>query len=943
VVDLFYYDQEEFQFHDGRLLLRGNNGTGKSKVLALTVPFLLDGELAAHRVEPDGDRAKRMEWNLLLGGKHPHNERLGYSWLEFGRITEHGAEYRTIGCGLKAVAGKGIAKHWFFLTSARVGGELSLVSPTRVALTREKLKDALDGTGTVYDTASDYRRAVDEALFGLGTHRYEALVNLLIQLRQPQLSKKPDEKLLSRALTTALPPLDATLVTTVANAFRGLDEERAQLSALAEARIAADAFLHHYRRYARIAAKRWAEPPRLTHSRYERLGADLREAEAVYQKADTEFIEVTARLDELDSDRARLESRRTALHDSPAMRDAKALTDAGNEAERLRRFASSRVDDRDEADRTVARRERDLVTAQQRAADDQRMYDRADADAGQAADTAGVSDGHATVLTALADDASPYPTAVRAGGGLVDSRSAAVDQLHRLLVATEAAERELRTARGTVDRITGEQQAAAVRILAGESRVSNEITTLATAYSTYLGGATYLRVPDSDAVLAAVDAWADTVDGPNPGAAALDDVLRAVTAEVARQQAAVEARTAAARQQRAAVRDEIDRLERGGHDVPPLSDTREVSARENRPGAPLWKVVDFAASVPDDHRAGIEAGLQAAGILDAWLTPTGELRDGLTDDVLVVPGEAVVDGGLTAVLRPAVDRGDPLAAVLADDVVAAALAGIGLRSGPATWVAVDGRFGIGVLSGSWHKDAAVYIGEGAREAARRARLAELRTELAVLDARLGELAAETVELAARQDAIGAEYQARPTDTALREAHLALAGEHQAKRDVDERLREAEEERLLRAATHRETSDAAVEFAGDVGLPAEMSLLADVRAALGDYRVALAALWPARRTIDRAREGVDAADEELRTAAERRELLRDAALGATAAADVAEERHRVLVETAGAAVDEVVPEARVCRRGPQSQRRPDEAGSGGRAAGDRGARDGERPP
>ena len=69
LIDLFYYDVEEFHFHGGSLLLRGNNGTGKSKVLALTMPFLLDGELAPHRVEPDGDRAKRMEWNLLLGGR----------------------------------------------------------------------------------------------------------------------------------------------------------------------------------------------------------------------------------------------------------------------------------------------------------------------------------------------------------------------------------------------------------------------------------------------------------------------------------------------------------------------------------------------------------------------------------------------------------------------------------------------------------------------------------------------------------------------------------------------------------------------------------------------------------------------------------------------------------------------------------------------------------
>jgi hypothetical protein len=54
-------------------------------VLALTLPFLLDGEVSAHRLEPDGDPAKRMEWNLLLGR---HDDRLGYTWIEFGRLDD---------------------------------------------------------------------------------------------------------------------------------------------------------------------------------------------------------------------------------------------------------------------------------------------------------------------------------------------------------------------------------------------------------------------------------------------------------------------------------------------------------------------------------------------------------------------------------------------------------------------------------------------------------------------------------------------------------------------------------------------------------------------------------------------------------------------------------------------------------------------------------------
>ncbi len=37
LVELFHYDSEEFWFRDGHLLLRGNNGTGKSKVLSLSL------------------------------------------------------------------------------------------------------------------------------------------------------------------------------------------------------------------------------------------------------------------------------------------------------------------------------------------------------------------------------------------------------------------------------------------------------------------------------------------------------------------------------------------------------------------------------------------------------------------------------------------------------------------------------------------------------------------------------------------------------------------------------------------------------------------------------------------------------------------------------------------------------------------------------------------
>jgi len=88
LVEMFHYDSEEFWFRDGHLLLRGNNGTGKSKVLSLTLPFLLDAQLKSSRIEPDGDSGKKMSWNLLMNS---YDRRTGYAWIEFGRRGDDGS------------------------------------------------------------------------------------------------------------------------------------------------------------------------------------------------------------------------------------------------------------------------------------------------------------------------------------------------------------------------------------------------------------------------------------------------------------------------------------------------------------------------------------------------------------------------------------------------------------------------------------------------------------------------------------------------------------------------------------------------------------------------------------------------------------------------------------------------------------------------------------
>jgi uncharacterized protein (TIGR02680 family) len=915
---MFHYDQEEFWFHDGRLLLRGNNGTGKSKVLALTLPFLLDGDLAPHRVEPDGDRQKRMEWNLLLGGKHPSPERLGYTWLEFGRRSADGTEeFRTIGCGLKAVAGRGIARHWFFVTSQRPGAELQLLPDSRVPLTREKLREEIGKHGFVYDRAADYRRAVDEHLFGLGPHRYEALVNLLVQLRQPQLSKKPDEKLLSRALTEALPPLSPGLVTTVAEAFRGLDEERDALRSLAEAQEAATAFLGHYRRYAKVAAKRKAAGPRLTHSRYEQLGRDLAAADEAFRTAQDALDEAQQELMRLEEQRTELEARRDALQADPAMRDAERLEQLRQDADRKENAAGVHEADRDRHTGQVRRYADKAAQSGHRAGTGRDKLARALREAATTAADARCAPPHQAAVAAYLDAAEApaediLARARREAQAIADRQARAVAQLGLLLADVARMRGQLRAAQEAEGRLSAEVQAAADRVTAADLAIEERMGLILNGYRLYLSGLAELRVTDPDELIAALGSWGLTGEGANPAVAIIDDAVRVAGAELGQLAGALSSQRTRHVTRAGELAEEIGWLRAGGHDAPPAPHTRAPGIRDGCPGAALWKVTDFAPGLADDERAGLEAALEAAGILDALVTPDGNLVDG---DVVVVSGLAPVAGeSCASLLVPAIDVADPQASVLDEVSVTSVLRAIGREPATgrepgtagtgATWVTTDGRWSNGVLSGAWRKEQAGYIGEGAREAARRVRIERLELELDSERAAIEGLEADLADIATRQNRLADEHRSVPPDDGVREAHTKAAERREQLTQARVDHAEAVAELRRRQAELVAAQLRAAEFATDVGLPADTEELAAVRDGLGTYRVALAALWPAAEAAHSAIRAAADAETEL---AGSRQLLFEAserAAEAREAAGTAATTYQELLATVGTAVEEL---------------------------------------
>jgi len=847
LVELYHYDAEEFWFRDGHLLLRGNNGTGKSKVLSLTLPFLLDANLASVRLEPDGDRGKRMDWNLLMGNRH--ERRVGYAWVEFGRLDDAGEVLIfTLGCGLRAVVGRTRVESWYFVTAQRPGEDLWLTTPERTALSCERLIEALGSRGQVFETAQTYRRAVDERLFRLGAERYGALIDTLIQLRQPQLSKQPDEKRLSAALTEALPPLDRATLDDVAEAMNQLDDFRRELEELDAMCKAVNAFERRYRRYAQVASRRRAAVLRRAQTLHDHTSRDLNAAEQELREVQAEVARVRMMLTELEArlieDRARL----GALKEDPVNRDANRLDRARTETDKAR-LDHDGAETRLAADRE--RLERESVGAAQRRED--AALSRASLagnqeHAARLASETGLQAVHARELSELdlPDGVANEPTGF-AERMQRELRAAALARAEQVQFIRKRV-REFEQAR-LVQRQTQETRraraddfdAASTAVAEALQSQRQAASSLVADWRGHAGALRILRLADAEQSLANLEDWVETGAGFNPMHAALENARREQEQALAAREAELLRRRRELEAENSEREAERKRLEQGEDRTPPPPHTRAEQARTGQAGAALWQLVDFKDHVPAAERAGIEAALEAAGLLDAWVTPQGEVHDSATHDLRLIAREPVAAPSLAEWVRPTISNSGTGAAV-GGETVAGILECIACCDQDAAeaeaWVSRSGEFRVGPAHGAWSKPQAQYIGHAAREAARRQRLSEISLRLDDLSAALDQLRLDLEKISTRRAAAQAEFETAPkADSLLRVQATFIAAEGN-RRAAQARLGEIEArlaELQQAAARARETLE---QDAADTRLPTDREGLEAVEHGLNEYRGAV---------------------------------------------------------------------------------------------------------
>jgi uncharacterized protein (TIGR02680 family) len=701
LINLYKFEDQEFWFDHGRLLLRGNNGTGKSRVLALQLPFLFDGEISSYRVEPDGDPARAMAWHLLM---NDYEDRLGYTWIEFGRRKADGSvEFVTLGCGMRAIRGvDGLSNRWYFATLQRVGRDFRLLTDQRQPLSHNQLEFEL-GEESIFRKVEDYRRRVDELLFGLKL-RYDSLIELLIRLRAPQLARKLDEDRLSRALSDALPPLGENLIKDVAESFRNLDSIRADLQNHRDIHTEVGKFLQDYQRYLQVASRRRAEAVRNHHSRYEDTNRTISEQNQRKEQAEERIDAAENNMAAADLAKQQASSQLEALHDSPFQSDAIALENARAQAASRQGDLTARTAEKASRADRVAETQTEHARQDKRADETRtkiaQVIQQARASA-QAAQFLEEHERHVPELDTWPSQDRWLSHAEKALDVRVQHRHVAIAHLEQLHAAYTKAQRELLQARERENhaetRVSTERESE--RALDGELVRASE--SLLKDYARWRAGLVWLQPPDAAELNEPLSRWLETGDAADRTLpATMENTAVVAEGERRHELAGVEQEISRLDQRLGELAAERTERESGRHIPPPAPLTRDPNVRSEIAGVPLWEVCDFHEYLSEQERAGLEAALESAGLLDALVTASGRLVPLEWCDTFISSTPAALSGPtLDSWLRPAVATN--WTGTLTAEAVVIALRQVSAGyDGGEHWVALDGSWRLGPLHGA---------------------------------------------------------------------------------------------------------------------------------------------------------------------------------------------------------------------------------------------------
>ncbi|KPM54301.1 hypothetical protein ACG83_20250 [Frankia sp. R43] len=865
-VNVWHYYDNTFDLSGGRLILRGTNGSGKSRALEMLLPFLLD----ADRRNMGTGTAVRME-DLMTAGAGEQTNRLGYMWLELRRDVEADEDpasgYLTLGALVRFSASTKEAKVWYFTTALRVGHELSLLTADRKPRGRKELGQAV-GEDRISDGPEPHRERVRAEVFGLaggdaGKERFNGLMKLLHTLRSPDVGNRIEEGRLPQIVSDALPPLSEEALTDAGQQLDGLTSTRDEQKRLEAAHGQVVGFLDSYRRYLAGVLTR-----SLTGTRQRAANCLETEAEAVRKREiatglDSELLETLERRQLLADQVSELAAALDALKESDRYRGAKELTELSATVSSLAETARAKLELaqlRREGEVELAGAANALLTDMSSAVDE--LSERIDQARDQltrvrlTAHELPASIGlvrtppeRRSDLVRVRRDAPPVPTLRPAADvprlvppDLIGLRAAAgslreAADLRAARATSRAADaRRLSDDRAGVQRAVETADDAAVEAETAASRAEQEADErdreavgLVERWRAWLGD------PGTGDLLGDVD-WSAQ---PTLGPLLLDRLVLCGTeadgpVDLSELDRAADDAAAGARDRLAGELHRLDADDTADRRAVELlvTERRQLEASRDDPplepfwvtaprGAALWQCVDFAPGQSADEQAGIEAAMLASGLLTATIDARGQLT-ATSGQLLVSPIGPRAAVSVAAKLVP-----DP-AGPIDPGVISALLGRIGLADpSAAMWVAPDGSWANGPLRGRHAVPAARHIGAAAREAHRVQRLREIGTELEELAAAAQARAEQRARVEERKKAIRGHLRSAPRSKPLSDARVRAASEERQATQAATKAARLRAEADRRAIALAESEKAHRAACAEFGLPVDADSLADL--------------------------------------------------------------------------------------------------------------------
>jgi uncharacterized protein (TIGR02680 family) len=887
IVNIWQYREQTFDFSGGRAIFQGTNGSGKSRTLELLLPLCLDGDLRYLGSKGAGTVSIR---RLMLDDYDGGPNRIGYAWIELHRSTVDGQdEYLTCGIGVKASAtSQQISDSWRFVTPARVGTHFTLASADRVPLGPAALRDVL-GADRIYDEAA-FRSKVAETVYGVPGGRYGDLLHLQRTLRNPDIGLKVQDGQLEQILSDALPPLDAGVVEQLATSFEDLESIRENIGRLSAADEAMSAFLSGYSGYALGALHAAGSRSAATATTLAKAHAEIRTLQGKLAADGSRHAEADEKVGVLDERDAELEHSIDSLKALPAYQGLRDLQDRERLVERTREAAGAALDNaatqRNHADRAVET----VLTVLRRLGGD---IDDATELARSTSDGLVAAGLDAALCPAVPVAPKPLPRTLSDKVRAKPDPEAEPLQIQRRMppeIAPDELESVLSTAATQVTEVGS--------VLAQRGALAMALHERSHKLDTDQADLDRLQVKAREAQIEATEAagrrnearqrfgvaaemWCEqamawSAAGPfaedhaprppaSPTAAMAQEIPDATrqARNTARQWAAPH--LSALRQQVVGGKQVVDELVtrikdtetrlielRKGIDATPPAPQYATADRDPATGAPFYRLVDFADGRAD---AGLEAALQASGLLNAWVTADGTVANPDLADVLATVDSSAATP-LSAVLVPAVEPDCPVPT----SVVAALLGAVsyeGEHSGLTVWS--SGRWRAGVLRGSMSKKDAEFVGAGAREAARKRTIAELAATLEALHERLADA---EIQLRTRTQAVetwDGHLDAYPDD---RDVIATRVSATEAQRQAEETSAKADARRAEHQSADGRVKAMATELAQDAGaagLPPDTEALRQAHRAATQARGAAESLRDAlaKRCVGTIRDLIEA--------------------------------------------------------------------------------------